>query len=833
MKLSFNGIREWVQKEANFFRIHLLFFLLVPLVAAGIFCAANGQYPVAFIDALFLCYSALTVTGLSTVNLSTCTVFQQVILYALQGLGDVTIVAWVMVLIRKRYFVQHLEHLESQKRSRRRAVKRLHRLLPWSVGSNAADEQMQIEVKGPTPGHTADDNMHIHAHEGIGAALVGGGITGIGLGVALGAPASNGTGSNPSANNDEAMVQSPKSASFELIDHEDSRPGIVADAQSFTSSPRSGALPLPLSPGDQFAMRTIHASALSPRSLRPRRGVPVPRRQTVIQPPVFLEENGNPLIGQRAKDQGLGGFPGPYQIIVKLSSVYFPRVNRWLTHVLTQPIEHMKNGAYFKKWSEDIPALVILRNSDFDTDELDDEELERLGGLEYQALDFLSYLVFGYFVGVQLVSILLIAPWLSTVHTYDDVFTAQPRLVNKSWFVAFQVMGSYTGGGLSLVDAGMVPFQKAYLMIFSMIFAILAGNHGMPIFLRLIIWTFTKFVEDGSQMDKTLHFLLDHPRRCFLYLFPSHVTWFLGAALVFFTSIEWISFIVLDIGLAVTDSLSPGARAVAGLFQSFAVRASGFSIVSLASVAPAFQFLCIVMMYIAIYPVALSIRSTNVYEERSLGVFELPADEEEEEPDLPEGTASRRERIGKYFGWHLRRQVAYDIWWLVCGIFLICIIERTKIMDDDNAPWFNIFRIVFELVSAFGGIGLTLGIPTQNYSFSGAFGPLSKLVVIVIMLRGRHRGLPVAIDRAILLPEDLVPAKREGDPSVRSPVRENPQSPTSFPAPFAVAQDKWQPGGGTPHSVFAQSSNAQHSQGDPEKGVPLTISTTRQSRSRR
>lgn len=60
----------------------------------------------------------------------------------------------------------------------------------------------------------------------------------------------------------------------------------------------------------------------------------------------------------------------------------------------------------------------------------------------------------------------------------------------------------------------------------------------------------------------------------------------------------------------------------------------------------------------------------------------------------------------------------------------------------------DIFPIVFELVSAFGGIGLTLGIPTQNYSFSGAFGSLSKLVVMVIMVRGRHRGLPVAIDRA-------------------------------------------------------------------------------------
>ena len=87
-------------------------------------------------------------------------------------------------------------------------------------------------------------------------------------------------------------------------------------------------------------------------------------------------------------------------------------------------------------------------------------------------------------------------------------------------------------------------------------------------------------------------------------------------------------------------------------------------------------------------------------------------------------------------------------------------------MDDVNAPWFNLFRIsqssfssalsiektygvtVFEMVSAFGGIGLTLGIPTDNYSFSGALKPLSKLIVCIIMLRGRHRGLPVAIDRA-------------------------------------------------------------------------------------
>lgn len=62
---------------------------------------------------------------------------------------------------------------------------------------------------------------------------------------------------------------------------------------------------------------------------------------------------------------------------------------------------------------------------------------------------------------------------------------------------------------------------------------------------------------------------------------------------------------------------------------------------------------------------------------------------------------------------------------------------------------------VFEVVSAYGTVGLSLGITNSNYSLSGAFRPLSKLVVCAVILRGRHRSLPVAIDRAILLPSDL------------------------------------------------------------------------------
>ena len=62
---------------------------------------------------------------------------------------------------------------------------------------------------------------------------------------------------------------------------------------------------------------------------------------------------------------------------------------------------------------------------------------------------------------------------------------------------------------------------------------------------------------------------------------------------------------------------------------------------------------------------------------------------------------------------------------------------------------------MFELVSAYGNIGLSIGLPNANYSTCGAFHPLSKVVLCLVMIRGRQRGLPVAIDRAVMLPREF------------------------------------------------------------------------------
>lgn len=59
------------------------------------------------------------------------------------------------------------------------------------------------------------------------------------------------------------------------------------------------------------------------------------------------------------------------------------------------------------------------------------------------------------------------------------------------------------------------------------------------------------------------------------------------------------------------------------------------------------------MMYISVYPIALSVRSTNVYEEKSLGLFN------DEPDDEFESNEQGAQAVAKYLGWHARRQLAF------------------------------------------------------------------------------------------------------------------------------------------------------------------------------
>jgi Trk-type K+ transport system membrane component len=391
-------------------------------------------------------------------------------------------------------------------------------------------------------------------------------------------------------------------------------------------------------------------------------------------------------------------------------------------------------------------AATIGRNSTFV--DLTEEQREELGGIEYRALKTLAWILMCYYIGTFIVAFIIMVPWIVRSDPgYADVIREDGQ--SPVWWGFFTPMSMFTDLGFTLNPDSMISFQRAVLPLLLGVYLIIAGNTGFPCLLRLIIWIASKCVPYGSGIWEELRFLLDHPRRCFTLLFPRKATWWLFGILIILNGVDLIFFIILDLHDETVTSLPPGIQFLDGLFQAASTRTAGFAVVSLSALHPAIQVSYMVMMYISIFPIAISVRKTNVYEEKSLGVYGSAEDDANGDPEKT-----------SYLSNHVRRQLSFDLWYVFLGLFLITIVEGTRVGDEKDVS-FNIFSLLFEIVSAYGTVGLSLGYPGVDTSFSGQFKTLSKLIIIAMMLRGRHRGLPYALDRAILLPSESLQKKEK------------------------------------------------------------------------
>jgi potassium uptake Trk family protein len=392
---------------------------------------------------------------------------------------------------------------------------------------------------------------------------------------------------------------------------------------------------------------------------------------------------------------------------------------------------------------------TIARNSNFV--DLTEEQREELGGIEYRALKMLALILTLYLVGFHLLGMACLTPWIRHTPKYKAVVDAVG--VNPYWWGIFTPASMFNDLGFTLTPDSMVSFQFAVLPLILGTFLIIIGNTGFPCMLRFLIWLSSICMPKGSAKWEELKFLLDHPRRCFTLLFPSKANWWLFWVLIGLNGIDLIFFIILDLNDPTVISLPPGFRFLDGLFQAASTRTAGFAVVNIADLHPAIQVSYLIMMYISIFPIAMSMRQTNVYEEKSLGVW---ADSNE---DTDENSS--------YLSHHLRRQLSFDLWFVFLGFFLIAIVEGAR-LENTNEYAFSLFSVLFEIVSAYGTVGLSLGFPGVNTSFSGQFRTLSKLIIIAMQIRGRHRGLPYALDRAILLPSESLHQKENEDATRRA-----------------------------------------------------------------
>ncbi|KAG1846591.1 cation transport protein-domain-containing protein [Suillus subalutaceus] len=822
---------QTIRAHLNFFRIHVIFFTLTPLIFSGILYASNGKYPVAYIDALYNSVSAMTVCGLATVNLSQLTAWQQVLLFIQMCIGNPTFDHIIGVEAAQQAAIKVEQQLataslsagnpvgskggwsrrffrrktglstvpedsasgdartaprDSAKKLRPDMIRRMDGQ-PKPVNPSGRITEIGEQGQGPSPHQLAfaDEitqsptqlefendveikNLHVETVNAGPADLKRNAserARRLSDSVNLGEPSNCGPEAGQGAVTSAASTGMPRTATIEFA------PTVSPSYPPlFPVGSRTGHSDSP------EILSDISVSGFSTPRRRRRRSSAVPQHSHVplAQHPTIQTHRSSDTRRvsnshhfdppQEQMLRGFGGFPMPHELLGMLFGWLFPNTNNRLKRTVTIPVTTTLAGGGLGRTMSGAASIpgrpthggsisakegtkpvtyisfdaVVGRNSAFHFST--NEQLEELGGVEYRALNALLWLVASYHMAVQLVSFVVIAPYMSLPKWASNFEPpAQFRIITVPWFSLFQVVSAYTNTGTSLVDQSMVPFQTAYPMIFFMIFCILAGNTA---FVSVRSWIITKLVPRDSRLNETLHFLLDHPRRCFVYLFPSYQTWFLLTILVIMNLTDWFCFLVLDIGNPDIDSIPLGTRVVAGLYQAIAVRAAGFGIVPLARIAPA-----VIMMLINL----VSARQTST-KRQSLGIY----DDDDSKDENAFSTAGPRMTVwSRYLAMHARRQLAFDMWWLCLALVLICIIERGNLDNTEIQGWFNIFTIIFELVSAYGTVGLSLGIPTENYSFSGALKPLSKLILCLVMLRGRHRGLPVAIDRAIMFPSEF------------------------------------------------------------------------------
>lgn len=334
-----------VSRDLNFFRLHIITFTLLPLVISPIFYAANGQVTIPYVDCLFMVYSAFTVTGLTSVNVSSLTGLQQAILYILMLAGDWTTAAWIMVLIRRFYFKRRCEELLESHRLVRTAT--LHYDL---VERDSEEFERSVDEETLTP-----------------------------TGQSSSIP-------NPAASNDDTTRRrTSRQLHRQLTMHRETT-GYQEAHESYT--------------------RAFPNEATGPAI-------------SFIDPARFRNHRGT-------LQSGFGGFDNPWMwlrpVIVKL----FPRLSQRADALIRRNTVAQELDKESRPWLS-FDGLKVGRNSLFNISELTDEQVEELGGIEYKALNLLSWLVPAYALCTQLVGFIMLSSFWACVSKYDKVFASQVK----------------------------------------------------------------------------------------------------------------------------------------------------------------------------------------------------------------------------------------------------------------------------------------------------------------------------------------------------------------------------------------------------------------------
>eukprot|EP00397_Hematodinium_sp_SG-2012_P025120 GEMP01026217.1.p1 GENE.GEMP01026217.1~~GEMP01026217.1.p1 ORF type:complete len:670 (-),score=78.93 GEMP01026217.1:191-2200(-) len=390
------------------------------------------------------------------------------------------------------------------------------------------------------------------------------------------------------------------------------------------------------------------------------------------------------------------------------------------------------------------------------------ESFMRNYGLEYEALRKMLKILLGYWVGVQLLGWVSLCIYLRFFRQdfMDKFETAETQ--HTVWDALYLAVSAFQNNGLTLNPSSVESFAEEAFPMTVIMLLILLGNTALPICIRGVATLARVSTHRDSDSRRAYDFLLTYPRRCYTLMFPMQNTIWLCIMVVGLTSGLTAVILIEDANSIALARFTTGQAFINALFQAVSSRTAGFNSIDLNHLSMGSTFVMVIWMYIAASPTVVIMRhSAHVtsplrnrsdadlsrLQEGMSGIDITGKCEGRDEETEPSDTIKYQAR--RYF---LQHSVV-----LVVIVFLILCIEKDRLEsarkrpdNDDVYGDVGFFKIIFDVVSAYGTSGLSLGYKDKAYSFVGALRPGSQLLVCLTMFLGRIRGLPDSIDSSVI-----------------------------------------------------------------------------------
>jgi trk system potassium uptake protein TrkH len=268
--------------------------------------------------------------------------------------------------------------------------------------------------------------------------------------------------------------------------------------------------------------------------------------------------------------------------------------------------------------------------------------------------------------------------------------------MTAAWNGLFHSISAFCNAGFSLQSDSLFAFQQDPLVLMTFATLIVLGGLGFAV-LAGVWWRASGGPRAGLAVQ-------------------ARVVIIATAVLIV---VGWVSVMGLEWGHSL-DGLGPADRVVNALFQSVTTRTAGFSSVSFGDLQPATALVMMVLMFIGASP-----GGTGGGIKTTTAVVLLAA--------IPALAARRAELV--LFNRRLPLSTVYRAAAIAAVGFVVVLLTAGLLLATHDAPfeW-----LLFEAVSAFGTVGLSLGATATLDGFG-------KFVVAAAMLAGRIGPLTLAL----------------------------------------------------------------------------------------